>query len=278
MAYSFAMSTYQDQLGELFAASQRTLRDVREMFFALSMDVSRFGDPKDQTERRAMIRAVFAYIEGTCFSLRRAAIELARLFQVELSAGEIQVANEVTYSLTEKGRVEERVLLTPTLSNVRFAMSLFAKSVNAEYEFPAGEVEFEKLRIAQLVRNRLTHPRTGSELLVSDEEFKAVERAAEWFSGEVGKLYVVCVMRIMSGIDGILDKEKRAAAKNADENYTPAVLLQIMTDGFNATKKMSPDQARVLLEELTRKRSDDAPNIHSILTGARDQSGALSIS
>lgn len=270
------MSTYQEQLSELISAAQKTLLEVREMFFALNMDVSRFGNSKDQTERRAMIRAVFAYIEGTCFSLRRAAIELAKLFQVDLSAGEVQVANEVTYILTEKGRVEERVLLTPTLPNVRFAMSLFAKSVNAEYEFPAGEVEFEKLRIAQLVRNRLTHPRTGAELLVSDDELLAVECAAEWFSGEVGKLYAVCVMRIMSGLDGILDKDKRAVARTAEGNYKPAVLLQLMSDGFNATKKMSPYDARVLLEQLTSKRKDDAPGIHRILTGPRDQSGSLS--
>lgn len=275
LTYSSGMSTHQEQLGDLLASAQKTVINVREMFFALNADVSRFGSSEDQTERRAMVRAVFAYIEGACFSLRRAAIDLAKLFQVDLSPGEVQIANEVSYGLTEKGGVEERVLLTPTLPNVRFAMSLFAKSVNAEYEFPAGEVEFEKLRSAQLVRNRLTHPRTGSELLVSDDELKAVECAAEWFSGEVGKLYVVCTMRILSGIDGILDEDKRQAARTAEGNYKVAVLLQLMSDGFDATKRMSPDQARVLLEQLTSKRKDDAPGIHKILTGGRDQSGSL---
>jgi hypothetical protein len=92
--------TYEGRLGDLLESARNVLETARDMYSTLYADTHRFAKSADPADRRAAVRAVFAFIEGTCFSIRRASIGLANLFRVDLSEGELQMAREVSYAAT----------------------------------------------------------------------------------------------------------------------------------------------------------------------------------
>ena len=112
---------------------------LRDLITPLAQDIDSLKNANDATGRRALVRAAFAYIEGTSFGFRTAALSLARMRGVEFEVGEVMIAREVTFTLNERGKVEERPLVSSPLANLRFALTLFAKAVGATYEFPAGD-------------------------------------------------------------------------------------------------------------------------------------------
>lgn len=218
------------------------------MYFALYGDVESIPKGANDRDKRAGVRATFAMIEGTCFALRGVAVDLADTFGVELTDGERQIAMEITYALNEKGQVEERLIQVPTLHNMRFALALFAKAVNADYEVPVGEDAYEKLKRSQGVRNRLTHPRSAADLQVTDKEMEDLAAAAQWFENQVGSLYTVCISRIIKVMDTMKNPALLAKARTSHGGYDPNVLADAFYGAFEARESMATMTAAAFIE------------------------------
>jgi hypothetical protein len=185
---------------EAFAEVIQQFESLQGLILTLSADINRYRAANDGTGRRALVRAAFAYVEGTSFGFRYAAINLARLRDVQLTVGETLMANEITYVLNEKGQVEEKLAISSPLANVRFALTIFAKAVDVPYEFPASDSKFENLQRAQRIRNRLAHPRSDQELDVSADEQDLVTSAVDWIAEQQTKLMKAIAFRMHSGL------------------------------------------------------------------------------
>lgn len=227
----------------------RSMEAMRDMFFTLYSDLQQIPKKASDHEKRAGVRATFAMIEGTCFALRRAAVHLANAFGVGLTDGERQMAHEITYALNEKGQVEGKLVQVPTLHNMRFALTLFAKAVNADYEVPVGEDPYEKLKRSQGVRNRITHPRTADDLQITDQEMEDLATAAQWFENQVGRLYTVCISRLIKVFDTIKDPALLEKARTPRGGYDPKVLADAFYDAFKSTESMATMTAVAFLEK-----------------------------
>lgn len=183
-----------------FAEVSQQLESLRGLIVALSIDVDRFRSAHDGTGRRALVRAAFAYIEGTSFGFRFGALHLARMRNVDLTPGETLMASEIAYVLNEKGQVEEKLAISSPLANLRFSLAIFAKATDVQYVFPASDSKFERLQQAQGIRNRLAHPRSSLELDVSTEEQRLVISAVEWITEQQTKLLMAFAFRLYSGL------------------------------------------------------------------------------
>lgn len=183
---------------DAFAAATQELQNLVGLMKTLNDDVLQFREAKDSASRRALVRAVFAYIEGSSFGFRSAALSLARIRNISLTLAESLMCREVTYALNEKGQVEEKQILSPSLANLRFALAIFSKVAGAPYEFPAGDSKFESLQVAQRIRNRLMHPRRMKELEVSPEEQALVLKTLDWIGEQQTKVAAAFAFRLYS--------------------------------------------------------------------------------
>lgn len=112
---------------DVFAEATQQLKSLLGLMRTLNDDVLRFRAENDAAGRRALVRAAFAYIEGTSFGLRSAALHLARIRNISLTLGETLMCREVTYALNERGQVDERQVLSSPLANLRFALTIFSR-------------------------------------------------------------------------------------------------------------------------------------------------------
>jgi hypothetical protein len=133
-----------------------------------------------QQKRRVYVRAVLAAIEALTHVLKQAALEQAEIDRTRFSNGEIAMLREESYSLDGEGKVSSRMRMISPPENFRFALAMVMKATLPGFQMVITAEEWNALKRATVIRNRLTHPRMAGEMTVTDEEIKQVHHAFVW--------------------------------------------------------------------------------------------------
>jgi len=134
-----------------------------------------------QPERRMYIRSTFATIEALTYVWKQIALEAHPDPRCPvITEAERAFAHEQEYKLTDKGDVEIRRTKIALEANIRFAFKLLAKSASISSELNVSGSEWQSLRRAIKIRDRITHPKHISDLTISDEECNDVSAAFGW--------------------------------------------------------------------------------------------------
>jgi hypothetical protein len=157
--------------------------DVAEHWLRLKRDDS-------EANRRAYVRAAFALIEGFVAIMKQHALAELKTGRVTLTPGELVLLLEKSYSASDAGEVTERGAFIPTPQNIKFAFAVFAKSHQASRAPDYTDHRWGSLVKAIRVRNRITHPRSASDMEVSPEEVGLVDDAWAWFLDASFDVYV----------------------------------------------------------------------------------------
>lgn len=131
-----------------------------------------------QVHRRELIRTTFAAIEGLHWQLKRDVLRHAEVV-TNLSAHEYAALVEETYSVDEKGIVTSQPRFLPLPTAIRLVVTIVQR-YRPEYQLDYQHVGWSNLRAAVEVRNRLVHPKTLEELLVSNREVSQALSAFNW--------------------------------------------------------------------------------------------------
>ena len=75
-----------------------------------------------------------------------------------------------------------------SLQTFRLALRTFSKAQGCADPIDFSAVGWQALRDGARIRNRLMHPRTPSDLDVSDADLKLVDEGIRWFHAETGRL------------------------------------------------------------------------------------------
>lgn len=131
--------------------------------------------------RRQLVRAAFALVEASTFYLKRIAFSAAKDGSDKLHrAVEAALLNEA-YDVRPDGRVRVRGARIPTLANIRLSLNAIAASVAPGFEPRWGDAGWEAMRNSLKVRDRLMHPKSLIDLIVTDEELMSMRQTLEWY-------------------------------------------------------------------------------------------------
>ncbi len=114
--------------------------------------------------------------------------ELEKVTQVRFTDAELALIREERYELSYKGEVRIRQKFLRLADNLRFSFKLFAKATNSTYELDVGGIGWDSFLKAIAVRNRITHSKYERDLVISDEDFDFVQKAAQWYRDCTGDL------------------------------------------------------------------------------------------
>jgi hypothetical protein len=161
------------------------LRRCCDLVDILSDDVRRHisesHDQDDAFVRRGFVRCVCAYMEGVTHVMKQAALIQHQSNGSLFTPSEILLLSEVGADLKENGTVVEKKTKLSTLPNLRFAFLSFAKAQGIDLAIDFSGAEWGAVRRAFEVRGKLMHPKSLSDLEISDAEAKNVLMAGEWF-------------------------------------------------------------------------------------------------
>lgn len=139
---------------------------------------SAIGADDGGSGRRNAVRATFAAVEGDLWFLRQHVIEAATSMNTLTPLAGMALREE-TYVVGDKGEVLRQVRSVPLLHAIRLIerqARLIAPEIRVRYDH-AG---WQALRAGYATRNRITHPKTSTDLDVSDDELTTISRGFDW--------------------------------------------------------------------------------------------------
>lgn len=137
-----------------------------------------------QFRRRTLVRTLFAVIEGTIFALKHRIMEDYKIEIIDLSPEEYAVLAEESYRLDNRGHLKKSNSYPGLQGNTRFTFSIYARirGASSAFTIPLGkDARWQSFCTAIDIRNRLMHPKSTEDLIVSDSEWEAVQAAEDWF-------------------------------------------------------------------------------------------------
>jgi hypothetical protein len=188
---------------------------VQEWLLRSDVAKAREGLEDDPTEyhRRQYVRAVFAQLEGSTFSIKQLALseDLSLLTHAEIALlrGEL-------YRLNDAGDAIISTAFLTLANDMKFAFKVYARTVGLNYELPVREPGWSALLQAKRVRDRLMHPRSAADLSVTDEELGWTTKAGEWFEQKFNQLSEL-MMDQLSRNRGMSEEEVRAFREERDK-------------------------------------------------------------
>lgn len=150
-----------------------------------STGTTQFLDPATLSgfERRTLVRSIFSFVEALSYSVKGLAMESNNA--INLSIGERLLALEEAYELSEKGEVKKRPPKLKTIPNVQFAFKLLADVEGSDWTLDTSSKGWQSLLRTSKVRDRLMHPKTLSDLTVSDNETRDAWDSFTWFQEQI---------------------------------------------------------------------------------------------
>lgn len=131
-----------------------------------------------QTARRDVVRASLAAMEGEVW-LMREHVRASLMSLDDLSPLADLALREATYTINEKGQITEQPRSVPLQVAVRLVVAQ-AQIICPELSVHFAGAGWSNLRSAVDVRNRITHPRPGRDLDVSDDDLRIIASGLNW--------------------------------------------------------------------------------------------------
>jgi hypothetical protein len=184
---------------------QQALIEYQALYNIARQDVQRAGEvllkeSEDDFYRRAFVRAIFAFMEADVWGRKRVALYVNDRRSASgqfLTVNENAICSEETADLDEDGKVRVTSLRLRFLPNLRFSFRVFAAAFDIQnYQLEVGDAQWSDVRKAVRIRDRLMHPKGGSDFKVSDEEIDTCGRAVGWYVAASSRLLNLATERL----------------------------------------------------------------------------------
>ena len=166
-------------IDELHNLSQLLHQDVETCLSAIRQEP--ITNTVDLFWRRAYVRSVFAFIEGITYSLKLLAFEDKDEPHVDFSPAELAFLLEEDFDLNDKGEVVSVPAKISFAKNIRFAFRAIARANSVAFELKVSDAGWEALKKAAKVRDRLMHPKTINDLVITNDDIELVLKGSGWF-------------------------------------------------------------------------------------------------
>ncbi len=163
----------------------RSFEELSAAIDAGKRDEAGMIDADYEYKARQFIRAVFAFIEATTFSVKASSAARCMDSEIDISPQERYFAVDMGYELNDRGEVVETVEKISLARNIRFALALNRRAHNVAEPFDASVEWWGCLKEAIKIRDRLTHPKWPGDLDVSGDDLLKVVKAKCGFQKEL---------------------------------------------------------------------------------------------
>lgn len=164
---------------------QKEFVKLQRLTEILSADVEYFSsllfkDTTTDIQKRAYVRAVFAFLEGTVFGYKRMVLRLSQYGKGSFSEAEIALLKEQSYDLTDQGKAVVQQKFLRFDRNLRFTFDACVRAYGVQHSLDVGGVGWDAMMKAFKLRNRITHPKNDADLSITEDELMTVMNAFSW--------------------------------------------------------------------------------------------------
>lgn len=176
----------EDEVG-LFRQSIWTLRESATANIELAEDYnicakSLNKEPESQFWRRNTVRAFFALVELSAHLTRQITLLAFEVGEFSISRAEEILLREEQFFVSRTGKADSTRAKISTISYLMFTYKLFYSKFSTDLNFNTGEHSWESFRKAVKIRDRITHPRSVTDVTISDSEAEKIGNGANFIA------------------------------------------------------------------------------------------------
>ena len=129
--------------------------------------------------RRVYIRSLFATIEADIYQRKQLAL-MGHGKTHEFTNAELGALRESQFSVQNNGTVTESVKFVPLADNYRRSFKLAAKVIESRFELDCSGRDWQNFLECIIIRNRITHPKTGGDIVVTETDADLAKSVSTW--------------------------------------------------------------------------------------------------
>ena len=129
--------------------------------------------------KRSVVRSYFALVEGSLFQLKQVAVQGNSYYQV-LDQFELGFLQERSVFVAENGVVKTKSSQISLVPNLLFTANSLIKVFNLNYTLIKG-TGYEAFKDAIKIRDKITHPKSKSDITLSTQEILKIGDANIWY-------------------------------------------------------------------------------------------------
>jgi hypothetical protein len=190
------------ELNKFIKKPRLLLKDFTDLIELTTDDLQKCLDisntyPGDLFWQRLVVRSTFSIIDSACYKLKELSYCIAKHYHFELSEYDQEML--IGYKINDEGIIKTGH--PPCAKNVKFTLEIASRIFNS------NPIVFDKNWDAFLktirIRNRLTHPKSVSDLSISQEEYAIASDAFSWFQKRLFEITVAS-----SGVAKVIWRKK----------------------------------------------------------------------
>jgi hypothetical protein len=136
-----------------------------------------------QSSRRDFVRAAFAAIEGWLWNYRQEVQDIVGSCRA-FSALEESALAEISYAISDTGALQEQARYLPITNMFRFVTRI-AEAQCGQQLVDFSSADWANFKQSIAIRNRITHPKSIEDLMLSDADIGHVKSALSWLFGVI---------------------------------------------------------------------------------------------
>jgi hypothetical protein len=127
--------------------------------------------------KRTYVKTVFQYVEGILFAMKRIILEHID----DLKDSEIIRLQEFKMVGLSIDKLKEEPVWLSLEENIKFTFNRYGKVRAQNYQTRFDCAEWDIFKECIKIRNRITHPKHSSEMIITDEDVIKVKASYDWF-------------------------------------------------------------------------------------------------
>jgi len=166
-------------LAELFDEHQRLIEILKGDALIALTELQSESEENEQFIKRSFVRTTFAAIEGIMNVLKQSILGCYKIGMIELAKKDFERLVETEESFESLLIKPKRI---PLKDMMKFIYTTYSNNMkNREMIIDVNSPEWMAFCEGIKIRDRLTHPKTVNDLIVTQEELNALLVASKWF-------------------------------------------------------------------------------------------------
>ena len=134
-----------------------------------------------QYTRRVFVRTALASIENFIYVIKILTLQYSQITDANFSLSELALLKEESYELSNRGKAQVRPKFLRLLDNFRFAASCLTKTFGSDFKLDVEGEGWRCFRELVEIRHRITHPKPGRSLEITNEDMQICGKGMNWF-------------------------------------------------------------------------------------------------
>ncbi|XSG76760.1 hypothetical protein ACP8Y2_07080 [Herpetosiphon llansteffanensis] len=198
---------------QLFAVMNLLKYDVDHCLKQINSKNTKLSFTETQFLYRSFIRALFSWIEGVIYLMKNFTVEFDGAMNEKIPSDEMYILKEKDLKVDKDGKVFSDQRFIKLEYNILFSIKWYSYVYNIDYSIDKGVKEWEIFKKSISIRNRITHPKSIEDIIISDNDIKNIIKVKEWFlnmliflENETDKKSEIFILEQANTIKEILDE------------------------------------------------------------------------